>query len=371
MLAYFPGGPLADRFPARKLLALSLWTTAAGGLYLATLPGYAGAVWVWGFFGLTTILLFWAALIRATREWGGIDRQGRAFGLLEGGRGLMAAAWASVAAVVFGMLFPDGIAAASFEDKKQAMRMVIHGYTALTAAAGFFVWFALADAHPNEQRDLESWRPGAERLTAHITRVLGLPQVWLIAVIVVCAYVAYKGFDNYSLYAVQGFGLSEVEAAGLASVGAWMRPIAAVGIGLLGDRFQVARLTVLCFALLLASQLFFALFTPPPGVAWVLLLNVLIGSTAMFGLRALYYALLEEADVPASVTGTAVGLISVIGYTPDVFVSYLGGVLLDRAPGLTGHQHYFMLLAAFAALGMLAGFALMRLLAVRRRSPHR
>ena len=31
MLAYFPGGPLADRFPARKLLALSLWSTAAGG----------------------------------------------------------------------------------------------------------------------------------------------------------------------------------------------------------------------------------------------------------------------------------------------------------------------------------------------------
>ena len=39
MLAYFPGGPLADRFPARKLLALSLWSTAAGGLYMTTLPG--------------------------------------------------------------------------------------------------------------------------------------------------------------------------------------------------------------------------------------------------------------------------------------------------------------------------------------------
>ena len=34
MLAYFPGGPLADRFPARKLMAMSLWTTAAGGFYL-------------------------------------------------------------------------------------------------------------------------------------------------------------------------------------------------------------------------------------------------------------------------------------------------------------------------------------------------
>jgi len=33
MLAYFPGGALADRFPARKLMSLSLFATAAGGLY--------------------------------------------------------------------------------------------------------------------------------------------------------------------------------------------------------------------------------------------------------------------------------------------------------------------------------------------------
>ena len=44
MLAYFPGGPIADRFPARKLMALSLWSTAAGGLYMATFPGFYGAI---------------------------------------------------------------------------------------------------------------------------------------------------------------------------------------------------------------------------------------------------------------------------------------------------------------------------------------
>ena len=114
MLAYFPGGPLADRFSARSLITLSLLSTAAGGLYMATMPGFAGSVLVWGFFGVTTILLFWAALIRATRDWGGIDEQGRAFGLLDGGRGLLAAVWASLAALLFGYLFPEGIASASF-----------------------------------------------------------------------------------------------------------------------------------------------------------------------------------------------------------------------------------------------------------------
>ena len=111
MLAYFPGGLLADRFPARKLLAFSLWMTAAGGLYMATFPGYRGALILWGFFGVSTILLFWAALIRATRDWGGNDDQGRAFGLLDSGRGLLAAVLASIAVVVFGFFFPDSFMA--------------------------------------------------------------------------------------------------------------------------------------------------------------------------------------------------------------------------------------------------------------------
>jgi len=39
MLSYFPGGALADRFSARFLLTASLFATAAGGLYMAMIPG--------------------------------------------------------------------------------------------------------------------------------------------------------------------------------------------------------------------------------------------------------------------------------------------------------------------------------------------
>jgi len=360
MLAYFPGGPLADRFPARKLLAWSLWSTAAGGLYMATLPGFRGAMMIWGFFGITTILLFWAALIRATREWGGTTEQGRAFGLLEGGRGMLAAVLATLGAGLFGFMFPEGYASASVEGKREALSLIIYGYTAVTALTGVYVWFVLSDGHPSGQPNLEEWNPEQESTWMHIMKVLRMPSVWLTSVIVVCAYVGYKGFDNYSLFAVEGFGLGQVEAARIAAIGAWMRPVAALAAGFLGDRYLVSRMTVVCFAILLASQLFFAIFTPQPGTAWILLTNILIGSSAIFGLRSLYYALFEEARVPAAVTGTAVGLVSVLGYTPDIFVSYMGGVLLDNSPGLTGHQHYYYFLAGFAGLGLLVSYRLMR-----------
>jgi predicted MFS family arabinose efflux permease len=90
LLAYFPGGAIADRFQARTLIAVSLVATALGGFYLYTLPDLIGLYLVFAYWGLTSILLFWAALIKATRDWGGQQTQGLAFGVLEGGRGVIA-----------------------------------------------------------------------------------------------------------------------------------------------------------------------------------------------------------------------------------------------------------------------------------------
>ncbi len=71
----------------------------------------------------------------------------------------------------------------------------------------------------------------------------------------------------------------------------------------------------------------------------------------------MYFALFEEAAVPATVTGTAVGLVSVIGYTPDVFVALVAGILMDGSPGVTGHQHFYFFLTAFAGIGLGASLA--------------
>ena len=64
---------------------------------MATIPGAMQMAMLYGFWGVTTIFLFWGALIRATRDWGGQAAQGTAFGILESGRGLTAAVVAVVA----------------------------------------------------------------------------------------------------------------------------------------------------------------------------------------------------------------------------------------------------------------------------------
>ena len=88
MLSYFPGGWLADRVSPRKLLSLSLLSTGATGLYFATFPAYVISLALYAFWGVSITLLFWGAMIRVTRGWAPASEQGKAFGILETGRGL-------------------------------------------------------------------------------------------------------------------------------------------------------------------------------------------------------------------------------------------------------------------------------------------
>ena len=148
MIAYFAGGPLADRFSARRLMTTALMATGAGGVVLAAVPGTSVMNALWALWGMTTILLFWAAMLRATREWGGDDAQGRAYGLLDGGRGLLAAVIASFSVVVFALLLPGDAATATPEQQASAFRAVIWVFTAMTLLVGALVWWVVPDNDP-------------------------------------------------------------------------------------------------------------------------------------------------------------------------------------------------------------------------------
>ena len=69
--------------------------------------------------------------------------------------------------------------------------------------------------------------------------------------------------------------------------------------------------------------------------------TMVCASLGIFALRGLYYAIMEEGQVPLAYTGSAVGLVSVTGYAPDIFMGPLMGYLLDSAPGASGHRHVF------------------------------
>jgi nitrate/nitrite transporter NarK len=363
MIAYFPGGAIADRFSARRLMTVAALSTALGGLYMATIPSVTGMTLLYGYWGITSILLFWAAMIRATREWGGSSDQGRAFGILDGGRGLVAAGVASITVYFFSTYLPEDPNLASAVQRKDGIEFVILVYTALTVVAGLMVWFFVPES---KTKVITSSEPKIG--WSSIKGVLLLPSVWLIALIVICAYCGYKGMDNYALFAVDAYEMNEVEGAQLSTWAAWIRPFAAVGVGLFADKISSKKATSLCFIALVISYALFTWIQPTPTKLTILYITVFISAVAIYGLRGVYFALLEEASIPAKVTGTAVGAISFIGYTPDIFIMPIAGWLIDRSPGATGHQQFFGLMMGVSLLGLGAVLMLGRLTSARQKA---
>ncbi len=338
MITYFPGGWLADRFSARKLITASLLSTGVVGLYYATLPSYEHVLAIHAFWGVSITLLFWGAMIRVTRGWAPADQQGRAFGVLEMMRGVGEVLISSALLWLFTVLGSSDMALAT----------VIATLSASVIALGVLSFFVIEDT----VRDVSGERKKVG--LADIVAVLRMPVVWLIAVVIVAAYCAYWGSFQFTPYASDIF-LTSAAVAGAIGVGKmWLKPAAAVIAGVVADRFGIAISISVLFAILVASFIGFALMPANPSTFNVMIANVAIASIAVFALRGIYFALLEEGGVPLAVTGTAGGIVSAIGFTPDVFMPMLGGVLLDRFPGMQGYRYYYLSVAAICAIGFAA-----------------
>ena len=346
MLAYFPGGLIADRFSARSLISVSLLATAVGGLYMATYPEVFQMGLLYGFWGITSVLLLWAALISATRDWGGKRSQGMAFGILDGGRGLLAAAFAVLAVAVLASYMPDDMALVSNTERKEGFRTVILLYSAATALAAALAWLVLPASKASTETRNHNPMTG-------IAQVISRPLVWAKAGIIVCAYCCFKGLDNYSLYAVQVLGMDEVEAAGFTAKASFLRLFGAVAAGFVADRFSASKAVFVTFLVLCIAYASVAITTLQFENTVFINVNLLVSFFAAFALRGIYFALLEETRTPKYLTGTTIGLISAIGYTPDVFFAPVAGRILDASPGAVGHQHYFIFLGGIALTGML------------------
>jgi predicted MFS family arabinose efflux permease len=345
LITYFPGGWLADRFSARKLITLSMVATGVTGLYFATFPSYPISVALHAFWGVTCSLTFWSAMIKATRNWAPPEQQGRAFGILESGRGIAEVVGSTALLAVFALLGSGEF----------ALSWVVIGFSAINIAIGVMAWYSL------EETGREGLDPVEKRIgLQQIVTVLKLPAVWLISIVIMAAYSAYWGSYYFTPYATDVFLMSVVFGGAIGVGKMWVKPLAALGAGFLADRAGISKTVVWCFAVVIVS---FGVFIFAPGnsnLVALLIVNTAIASVAIFALRGIYYALLEEGAIPLAVTGTAAGVVSVFGYTPDVFMPLVGGALLDRYPGRVGYNYLFLVIVILSVLGLLSALAIYR-----------
>ena len=347
LVGYFPGGWLADRFSPRKLITIALLIMAASGFVFATIPSFEVCVLLYGIWGLATAVVFWSALIKATRNWAGKEEQGRAYGILEGGRNIVDVTAATFVLWVFA--FRGGDQAALTEN------ILIQASVPLVLAV--IVWLHMRDdtrpdEEPQEARSAITW--------AGVMEVMRFPIVWLLSIIIMAAYAGLWGAIYFTPYATEVFALGDVLGGAIGVGKIWLAPFAAIAAGLIADKIGTAKAVVGSFVLMTAGFLLFGLLPGAPNLVLLLIINVAVISIAVYALRGIYFALFEQGGLPLAVTGTATGVVSVIGYTPDVFVPVLAGVVLDAYPGAGGYQTLFLLIGGLSFLGLVAAYVAYR-----------
>lgn len=351
LIAYFFGGIIADRFPPGRLMGIALIATALGGLYLASYPSLTQLKFLYAYWGLTTILLFWAAMIKATRMWGGNDRQGKAFGFLDGGRGLVAAGFGSLGLFVLSIYVVGDLESMPFADRQAAFRNLILTFSAVVVFIGVVVFFTLKSEVDKEEPNQEAKDKFSQ---ANIQAALKIKAIWMMMIIILTGYCGYKITDVFSLYAKDVMLYDEIKAAGIGTMLLYLRPILGIAIGFLADRTKASLWLLIGFIIMMIGSFILATGIIGPSVTMVFFLSIFCTALGVYAIRSLYFAIMEEGNIPLTLTGTAVGIVSLVGYTPDIFMGPLIGILLDNNPGELGHQYIFGLMAAFSLIGLLA-----------------
>ncbi len=354
VLSYFFGGFIADKWEPRKLLSLSLFLTAFGGFWLTKIPSIFTLKILYAFWGVSTILLFWASLIKATRQWGNQNNQGLSFGLLDGGRGFFAATIALSGAGILTFFFPQKGEEITFENKVETLQYIIGTITCIVFLIAFLVWKVIPKEKEASQVYDSDHNKEFQFNFKEAFLLMKQKKVIFHSLIIFCAYCSYKLTGVYGTYAKDVWNYSLEEATYFAVFIQYLRPIAAISIGYIADKFLPSKLIVPSFSVLIFASVIlgFGFFNEQPiFLSFTIFIFMAFGT---YSLRGLYFAIIEETKTPLQLTGTLVGIISVVGFTPDIFMSLFNGYMLGENPTIIEYQNLFTTFTIIPIVGLLA-----------------
>lgn len=351
IICYIPGGWIADRVAPRILVIIALFASAATYAWWATIPSYQELLIIHALWGVIGVGVLWAAMFKHVRLLAGGDEQGRMFGTLEGGRGLFEAILLTVATFVFSL----------FTTRQLGMVNVIVIYTVFAAVLGIVMLF-MKDA------DREPSSTGSEKI--HISDLLLIvkqPTIWLLCIILAAVYHVFWATIEFPSFAeTGGFAMPLAAATALGATKLWMRPFGGVFAGMLGDRIGNVRVMEWLFLASIVCCLYLALMPTTPDIAWTLWVFIFPFGLLAYGLRGVFWALLYECSVPARALGTAIGFISIMGYSSDGYIPQVSAYLHTNYETGTAYQLFFTYVAIAATIGLAASWLLRRITRARK-----
>ena len=235
------------------------------------------------------------------------------------------------------------IGAGQMDNQAQGMKFVIIFYSVLTVLMGVLAFLTVKDDK------IEA----SERISFKgIGEVLKLPAVWIIGIVTFCNYVFTLSLYYFTPYATGILGATVTFAATLAALKRWFSLFGSVGGGYVTDKIGTGRMLLISFIIMAAGTLGILLLPTHAGsiTAFTILFIVIY---VFYNVNyAMTWAMMDEGAIPEKYSGTAAGVISTVGYLPEIFCSVLAGILIDQNPGVTGYRQYFGFLIGMLILGV-------------------
>lgn len=344
---------IADRFSKKILLPAGLIGVGLCGAYLTTLPPFSGYLIAFGAMAFFGEVVYWPVLLKAVRLLGNRDEQGRMFGFLEAGRGVVDVLIASGALFVF----------VQFGEGKAGMQAGLVYYTLITIIVGIITYFIVdADDRTMNDEDVN------KQIFKGIKNVVKSPNLWLASFCIFFVYSAYCGLTYFIPF------LKDIYALPVALVGAYgiinqygLKMVGGPVGGYLADKISHSPAIYLKWTFLI-SAVAMLLFIQLPHDS----MNVYLGMTATLGFgaiifsqRAIFFAPMDEIGTPREFAGSAMAFGCIIGYMPSMFAYTLYGSLLDNFSGIQGYNYVFSVMVAFSLLGFICATLLTRRMKMR------
>ncbi|MEH6530905.1 MAG: MFS transporter [Photobacterium frigidiphilum] len=341
---------IADRISKKVLLPVGLIGVGLCGLYLSTLPPFTGYLICFAAMAFFADVLYWPVLLKAVRLLGTKEEQGRMFGFLEAGRGVVDVI------IAFGALFVF----VQFGEGKAGMQAGLIYYTLITLAVGIVTYFIVDDDDKVESKDNVN---ANFEVFKGIKHVLTCPNVWLASFGIFFVYAAYCGLTYFIPF------LKDIYALPVALVGAYgiinqyaLKMVGGPIGGFLADKVVKSPTVYLKWTFLISAIAIFLFMQLPHET-----MNVYLGMAATLGFgaiifsqRAIFFAPMDEIGTPRKYAGSAMAFGCIIGYMPAMFAYTLYGWMLDTFEGMTGYNYVFSTMMAFSLLGFACSATLVR-----------
>jgi MFS family permease len=353
-IVYLPGGYLADRVSAKKLVVAGALGTAVFGLWYAALPGFIWLLVIHMGFAITTVFIFWAAMVKAVNNLGTDAEQGKMFGFLEGSRYLIGvlAMYGSIA--VFGR----------FTDEVAGFQGVIVYYSVTVAVAGLLVLFFFRESKKTAE-EIAAAKEKGEIISFKLFKdVLKYPHIWMCGVIVFCNYMSVSMANYINPYFVDSFKVSTAQAATLSTTsGALATVISAYLGGIIADKIgSRVKFMAIAFVGMTVFVVVMQFIPLNPSLLYVFFtINVLFIFCA-FCIKGIYFSTIGDVKMPKHLAGAASGVISLVGYAPDMFIYLVVGSIMTNMGNAFGYRLNFIMMTVFSVIGFICCLVLMRMI---------